>query len=257
MASRTSRTLDLALKKLAGSGRLPGEINSEEQSRIRRSIREQAIFSAKVHKTRILEGIRETTEKVLRKEISPMEARDVLRGIVEGSGYEVPEGLEGSIQDLTSDQRLDLIVQMNRDMARGYGRYAQAQATLDEFPFWELYRQYARREPRDWASRWVEAGGQMIDGKMMAPVNSLLWVKLSEFGTPYPPFDWGSGMGVKRVSRKRVEEAGVKVPKQKPKKLPKLGSGDVNLPSDKKLGAQLLKDLGPGYKISRGKIVRA
>ena len=257
MASRTSRTLDLALKKLAGSGRLPGNIDSAEQSRIRRQIREQAIFSAKVHKARILEGIRDTTEKVLRKEVSPMEARDMLRGIVEGTGYEAPAGLEGSIQDLTSNQRLDLIIQMNRDRARGYGRYAQAQATLDEFPFWELVRLHPRREPRDWMTRWVEAGGELVDGKMMAPVNGRLWTSLSAFGTPYPPFDWGSGMGVRRVARKRVEAAGVKVPKQKPKKLPAFGDGDTNLPADPKIAKQLLKDLGPGYRVSRGKIMRA
>jgi hypothetical protein len=43
-----SRALEFALRKLRGSGRLKNGLPSEDLSRIRRSIREGAIFSAKV-----------------------------------------------------------------------------------------------------------------------------------------------------------------------------------------------------------------
>ena len=249
-----SKVLAQALAKVQKSGKLRVRLGSAELSAIRASIRRRAVFSAKVEKAKILDGIRDITVDVLERRLNPLEARERLRSIIEGSKYRAPAGKEGSMQDLTSDQRIDLIVRTNRDMARGYGRYVEAQKSLDEYPFWELYRAEPRNDPRDWKSRWAEAGGRLIDGRMMAPVNSSIWLRISAFGNPYPPFDWNSGMSIRRVARKRVEGK-ARIPKQAPKNIASFDSVQADITKDKRLASQLLRDLGPGYAIKGGKVV--
>ena len=252
-----SRALEFALKKLRGSGRLKNGLPAEDLSRIRRSIREGAVFSAKVGKAGIIESIRGLTERVLTKKITPEYAREALRKAVDREGYKAPPGKEGTIEDLSSDQRLNLIVRTNRDMARGYGRWANAQRDLLNFPFWELYRAEQRVEPRDWSARWAEAGGEETDGQMLAPINSSIWLAISAFGNPYPPFDYNSGMSVRRVSRERVEDLELRIPDQRQKPIPDYDSSGVDLPKDNRVAAQLMRDLGSGYAVQNGKIVRA
>ena len=252
-----SRALEFALKKLRGSGRLKNGLPSDDLSRIRRSIREGAIFSAKVGRARIIEAIRSVTERVLEKKLTPEQAREALRKAVKRESYKPPEGKEGTIEDLLSEQRLNLIVRTNRDMARGYGRWANAQRDLLNFPYWELYREEQRMEPRDWPTRWEEAGGEFADGKMLAPINGKIWTAISAFGNPYPPFDFNSGMSVRRVSRERVEALELRIPNQRQKPVPDFDATGVDLPKDGRIAAQLLRDLGIGYSVQNGKLVKA
>lgn len=252
-----SRALENALKKVGAARRMRNNLGADELSDIRASIRQRAVFSAGVSKARFLDGIKGVTEKVLRKEMNPLEAREALREVAIRGGYQPKPEIAGTIKDLTSTQRLDLIVRTNRDMARGYGRFVDAQASLDEFPFWEFYRAEPRVEPRDWRARWIEAGGTLQGGKMVAPVNSRIWTLLSVFGLPYPPFDYNSGMSVRRMAAGRGQKLGLKVPKnQKPKRLPNFDGEQAEVPKDSRLAKQLLKDLGEGYAIKGGKIVR-
>ena len=44
---------------------------------------------------------------------------------------------------------------------------------------------------------------------MIALKTSPIWAALSRFGNPFPPFDWGSGMGVRAVSRRDSIALGV------------------------------------------------
>ncbi len=44
---------------------------------------------------------------------------------------------------------------------------------------------------------------------MVALKSDPVWTKISRFGHPYPPFDWGSGMGVEDVSREDAIALGV------------------------------------------------
>ncbi len=250
-----SRTLQVAVKKMEAVGLLKTKLSSQELGEIRTSIRQQAVFSAKVSNGKILESIREVTIGVLNKKISPFAAREKLRETVERSRYKAPKGKEGTIQDLTSTARLDLIVRTNVDMARGYGQFVDAQRGLDEYPFWEMYRKELRQEPRDWPTRWQEAGRALRQGKMVAPVNDRIWKAISAFGTPYPPFDYNSGMSVRRMARARGEKLGLRFPAtQSARRIPPMEPPQANVMKDEKLAQQLLKDLGPGYEISRGVI---
>lgn len=87
-------------------------------------------------------------------------------------------------------------------------------AVLDAFPAQELVRVEPREKPRDWDARWQEAGDAVgwegaSQARMVALKSSPIWVELSEFGLPYPPFDYGSGMGVRDVERAVAVELGL------------------------------------------------
>ena len=44
---------------------------------------------------------------------------------------------------------------------------------------------------------------------MIALVNDPIWTEISRFGTPYPPFDFNSGMWTRPVSREEATEFGL------------------------------------------------
>jgi len=148
-----------------------------------------------------------------------------LQDELEAIGYVPPEGLAGSIQDISSAGRLGLVWDMNLAQARGYAHWLANNdaAILRMRPCQELVRVEARIEPRDWPAVWEENGGEFFGdpgpdypdapGRMIARVDSLIWIAISRFGVPWPPFDWGSGMGLGPVRRTLALELGViKVP---------------------------------------------
>ena len=50
---------------------------------------------------------------------------------------------------------------------------------------------------------------KLFQNRMVALKSDPVWTKISRFGHPYPPFDWGSGMGVEDVSREDAIALGV------------------------------------------------
>ena len=130
-------------------------------------------------------------------------------------------GREGGAADLTNvagRARLGLIYDMQTRGAFGFARWKsdQDQDALAAFPAWEFKRIYARRLPRlDWPERWDEAfagdegATESSSGRMIALKTSDGWEELSAFGTPWPPFDYGSGMGLRDVSRKTALAIGI------------------------------------------------
>lgn len=139
-----------------------------------------------------------------------------LRQMGEALGVPHPEGREGGVKekDITdplSVARLQLVVNTQLELAYGYGQYVAAmdEDILSEWPAWELVRITPRKAPRDWPTRWAEAGGTLHDGRMIALKTDPVWVKLSRFGNPHPPFDFNSGMGVEEVDRDTAESFGL------------------------------------------------
>ena len=63
-----------------------------------------------------------------------------------------------------------------------------------------------------WRERWKESGGKLYDGRMIALRNDPIWRKISRFGSPVPPFDFNSGMGLEEVNRFEAEALGVELP---------------------------------------------
>lgn len=128
-----------------------------------------------------------------------------------------------SITDPGSVARANVIVDTNAGLAAGYAQAEQANtygARL-AFPAQELVRVEDRERPRDWRSKWVSKGGHLFDSRMIALKDDPIWISISRFGCPYPPFDYNSGMGVEDVSYDEAVQLGV-IPKdyQPPEKSP-------------------------------------
>ncbi len=207
---------------------LPTSMSSEQLSELPVAIRQRALFSARCTNAGFLQRLDDLLTPALNSQApQPDDAR--LKGIGQGkirallkeyqdsTDYQAPEGKEGTIEDLSSDARLNLIVKMNVGFAQGYGSWKQGQteAVMDQYPCQELYRREDRKEPREWLERWTLAGGETYgEGgdygpRMIARKDDDIWESISAFGLPYAPFDFNSGMDVMDVDRDEAIALGV------------------------------------------------
>lgn len=195
-----------------------------------RGLRERALFSARVTNAQLLQTLKEGVESIL----NPQTVRRVDRVTPENPEGLVTEGMNdataranikdllrrlnydpgdkaGTIQDLSSDRRINLQLRMNVESSQGFGQWLKAHddGSLLAFPAQELFRAEEREEPRNWPTRWMQAGGQIFDGRMIALKNDPIWTAISAFGNPYPPFDFNSGMWVRGVDREEAIALGL------------------------------------------------
>lgn len=216
-----------ALAAARARGLLPvtEDTGTAELQRIRPEIRQRAVFSARTRHASHLATIQRMTDKLLGPPADPLQrvsiqdARQELRRSLADLGYDPAQvdARPGSLKDLGSARRLNLILDHNVREARGYGRRKEGNtpAKLRLFPAQEFVRVYARAEPRtDWPARWRAAGGDFYQGRMIARKDSPVWTALSRFGTPWPPFDFGSGMGLRDIRRDEALRLGVIEPGQ-------------------------------------------
>jgi hypothetical protein len=190
---------------------LPTTLSSAELEKISGDILERAIFSAQVTNAEYLQLIDDLVRQYVNGEIDLASARLALKDKLNELGYEPSPDEEGGLKDFSSDARINLVLRTNAQMAAGYGSWMQGQhpAILDQWPAQELIRVAPRKVPRNWISRWGQAGGQSYGGRMMARKNDDIWTRISRFGTPYPPFDFNSGMGVRDVDHDTALSLGV------------------------------------------------
>lgn len=190
---------------------LPTNLSSEEMSRISSEILERSLFSARTPYASYLDELNQVLDDVIAGRMDPATARLALRDKLDEIGYQPSEEDAGGITDLSSDERINLVVDTNVSMAYGYGQWMQGQSeeVLDQWPAQELYRFAAANQPRDWEIRWGAAGGEIFGGRMIALKNTSIWTAISRFGTPYPPFDYGSHMDVRDVDRDTAMSLGL------------------------------------------------
>ena len=154
--------------------------------------------------------------------ISPAQVRAKMKRTLASLGYQPDPDKRGGLQDLSSDMRVNLVIDTQLKMARGYGSWRQSQdaTVLDLWPADELFRAISRDKERNWLLRWNEARASLgsattataargYSGPFVALKNDPIWKAISRFGNPYPPFDYRSGMRVRDVSFKRARELGV------------------------------------------------
>jgi hypothetical protein len=132
-------------------------------------------------------------------------------------------GDSGDLTDITANKRLSLIWDFQMQDAHGFAaRKADMDPNLlDAFPAYRLLRVESRRIPRDWYERWGEAGAAIgwegaSKTDLVALKTSPIWVALSRFGRPWPPFDYNSGMGLEDVDRSEAEDLGLLDKSQSP-----------------------------------------
>lgn len=200
-----------AAEKILKKALVGSSLNSREWNLVQAGLRDRAFISSQVESMRILHAARKMVADRAGGQLSASEIRRDLRKVISSTGYRPPEGKEGTLQDLYSKRRLDTIIKTNVEQARGYVRHLDGMkpGAFAAFPGQELIRVRERKEKRDWATRWKNAGGQFYNGRMIALRDDPIWERISVFGNPFPPFDWGSGMGVRAVSRRDSIALGV------------------------------------------------
>lgn len=177
------------------------------------AILRRAFFSATVQNAEILDAMATAVSSFTAGQVDQATLRTQLREVIERTGYRSEPEQAGGLQDLASDARLNLILETNREMAEGFGHWQEGQDPdiLDEWPAQELIRVIDSKVKRDWKARWIDAGGRFWDGphRMIALKSDPIWKALSRFGTPWPPFDFNSGMDLADVSRDEAERIGL------------------------------------------------
>jgi hypothetical protein len=221
-----------ALDSLRARALLPTSASSAQLAELPAQIRSRSIFSARTINAGYLQEMKNLTDQLLQggrytpvgdyipgSYMEPATMRLKLKEALKSISYDPAQiGAEfGTLKDLGSDPRLNLIIQMQSDSAWGFGKFIRDQdpAALEAAPAQELFRAEARREPRNWPARWMDAGGEFYgSGRMIALKNDPIWSDISAFGQPYPPFDYGSGMWVRDILRPEALALGVIDPDQ-------------------------------------------
>lgn len=212
-----------AVEKFEARKATPSSMTSAEWARVAPAIREKCFFSARVNDAETLGKMRELIGKAVdavkripnEALVSQEKFISEMKSYLRGRGYAV-DGT--ALTDIASRRRLSLIYKMNYDEAREFAKYTRGQDSdaLYMYPAQEFLRVEPRRVPRtDWQTRWRAAGGRIYGGRMIALKSSPVWQNLSRFDRPYPPYDFGSGMGVEDVDRDEAIELGL-LPKDEP-----------------------------------------
>jgi hypothetical protein len=247
-----------AVKHLAAKRLMPTGMNSAGLKQVAASVRRQSLFSAETTLVDYLDEVKRVVESVVDPKqvvrydaegkpleftvtegFNPASAREALRNKLKELGYQPGEDQAGSIKDLSSDARINLVVKTNVELAEGAGKYVQGnlnEDVVDLWPAWELVRYESRKDPRDWEQRWriaaqvandpKAAAALELHGKLAALKSSGIWRELGDgaggfedtLGNPYPPFAFNSGMWTEDVSREEAEAMGLIEPGEEARK---------------------------------------
>ena len=133
----------------------------------------------------------------------------------------VPPAVAGSIQDLSSFRRLNLIVETQRAMMTGAGQMIRGfdPTRIALAPAFELIRVLDADVPRDWQARWMIVGGELYEGRIIALKGDPRWGELGAYGNfadalgvDFPPFAFNSGMAWRELAAPEVRRLGVRGP---------------------------------------------
>lgn len=176
---------------------------------------------------RILEAYRDAAAEMAAGGYSLQEARRHVYEVLQGMGYTTTPEDKGTMRDFLHIPRMSSTLRTLCGLARGWADFQMSRWDITN-PGRELYRATDSTHPQDWTSRWVEEAaavnweGVAKGGQMVALDTSPIWVKLSRFGYPYPPFDFNSGMRVRVVSYDDCEALGLNVEEWVEKRLQEL-----------------------------------
>lgn len=251
---------ELILKKAL----VASDLDSSQWNQIQAGFRNRAFFLSRVAEVNIVSAMRGRVADYVKSGVDISEARKLMRRDLEQLKYSPNPGEEDTVKDLFSKARLDVILKTNEAQARGYIEHLgrMKPGAFAAFPAQEFLRVEARKAQRqDWPARWRKAGGKIYGDRMIALKDDPVWVNLSVFGNPFPPFDWGSGMGVRGVDRDEAEKLGLITREELKKKVEDLRKNPApdfngnlqatvpNLRSDSLCGKILKKNFGDQVKI--------
>lgn len=208
-----------AVGRIEGKTPKATKLTSAEWEREPLAIRERAIWSARLADAQAIQGLKDDLRSLVAME--KVEGRTMDRSRVIERMRKRLGALPGDsdkLTDITSFKRLELVVDFQTQDAYGHAQWKGDLEDPDMLwaePAWRFVRLEPRENERlDWPLRWVEAyadvGGKgALKSPMVALKTSPIWSALSRFGRPWPPFDFGSGMGVLGVGRDEAIDLGL------------------------------------------------
>lgn len=236
-------------------GELPTSLDTAGLRALGADVLARSVFTARGTNAIFVSKLKEVIDQLAAGDIGEGQARSALAECLDALGYdsekggfqgeEVPPALQGTLQDLRSFRRLDLIVSTQLALMQGAGLQMRGQTPerLATFPAWELIRVLPVEVPRDWPSRWAIAGGK--PGPMIALKGDPIWGELGSYdnfsdalGVDHPPFAFNSGMGWREISAAQCERDGItgpngETPAEFHASRPAVMSGELPLPSPK------------------------
>lgn len=244
-----------AVKQLLARKIMPTSMTSAELRGVSAGMKRQALFSAQTLETSYLETIRDAVASVLLPTqedrpdrglttvgLHPATAAESLRNRLADLGYSPKPGEEGTIKDLSSNARINLVISTNVQTAQGAGELVRRNAdedAVDLYPALELLweddssevprgqkrtKEGLMPDPRNgWPARWMAAAAEADDtdaerifrtlGRMVALKSSGIWRALGQgaggyedtLGNPYPPYAFNSSIVDQEVDREEAE----------------------------------------------------
>ncbi|MFO1461232.1 MAG: hypothetical protein U1G08_17750 [Verrucomicrobiota bacterium] len=221
-----------ALQKLGQRTPIAADLGSAEWAQVPVALRERAMFSAHVESLKFLQRVRDSLGDFLgaSRELLPTPdggVTDALKmgsraqfidrmrelAISEGMGPLEPEDA-GTVRDVTSEQRLALIFDVQTQAATRFGDWKQGMDpdVLDEFPAQRFIREVGVEKPR----RIHDEN----EGEVRLKSDLAFWLSMNDpafggFGVPYGPWGFNSGMGVEDIDRAEAESLGLLAPGEK------------------------------------------
>lgn len=226
----TIAPLDEAVKHFGEKSVVASTLRSREWADVPLALRESAFFSSALEDARALSEMQAKLRLAIgltRENLANGKTAFVDRSSFIGDLRKLTLPLSNSpnpfadrgITNIASRARLGLIYDMQVQNAQGYAGWKMDNDpdVLDAWPAQRLYRAESRRAKRDWMARWQEKGNKTgwqgaSRKELVALKTSPIWAALSRFGTPWPPFDFGSGMELEDVSRADAERLGLVAP---------------------------------------------
>jgi hypothetical protein len=211
-----------AISKLAARKIVPSAADSTRWRLIDTALRERAFFSARVESARVLQSMQDYLGDFLeanRMENGGLVAQGRAEFVADMRELAIREGLgkidpetgeidpvikESDLTDIRSISRLQLIFDTQTEAAQEYGYWQQGQDPdiLDVFPAQQFIRVRPVRAPRSYH--------QAAEGSIRRKDDLPFWLSMNrDFGVPWGPWGFGSGMGVEDVDREEAIAAGV------------------------------------------------
>ena len=154
---------------------------------------------------------------ILSGEQGEAQATRILRDAVKGVGYQPGPGWAGTSRDLNNVCRQLETLRTGVGLANGWAADVRRRQSRT-MPAYELVRGNIPQEPRLWAQKlWPEAvaasGSTASPDRMASLIDDPVWLALSDFGVPYAPLKWSSGMAQSPIARSKAREYGLLPPK--------------------------------------------
>lgn len=193
-------------KKVDASG-----LSSSQRSTIEARLNRGSFFSARITNEKLLDDMKSYIQGALAEESGFHRADFVEKMQAKfGFSWDSPAPFTG-ITNIVSTQRLELIYNTQKDIAQGeaeYELFTDPDIAMT-YPCMELVRWEWRKSQRDWKTIWKQAGGKLYRGRMIATRNDPIWTRISDFGNPYPPFKYNSGMWTENIDFEEAVSLGV------------------------------------------------